>query len=641
MKNIIISILLFLISTNLFSVTEYIKRYAIVAGCNYGDDNTEDLVYSVTDAERFSKVLINLGGTEEENIRLLRNPGLDELRSSIKSLKDELKKDNSVGIERTEVIFYYSGHSNRKGLLLYKDNYKFENLKKDLDSLDSEVKIVVLDSCYSGEFTRYKGGVRKPPFIFDTSNETEGKAILTSSTGDEESQESDLYQSSFFSHALITGLRGAADSNNDKKVTLNEAYQYAFDETLKKTEDKGQITQHPAYDIELKGTGNLVITDLESQSAKILLNEDFSGIISLRKDSGVLVAEFNKRAGGIIELCVDSGKYKISVTQGEDKFTDDFALDTNETISSDELKLKKKRPLENLFKGGEEVLGGFYPLGYSYKSTEESNLFGLSILGRDVGSHTALNIGILATINSGKSSWLQGSVVVNLNKGEFKGLQASALNLSNEVKGAQVGIVNNSNEFKGVQIGLVNKTKKGTGIQIGLINISDELSGLPIGIIDIQKNGENYYNIWYEGNDNGGFMYSSFRFGSKYLYKQITIGSGKVKTDGFVNGSIALDTGVRIPLFENQGSILNDIGVEYLSSNGLVYSDHYNLFIPRFSNKIEVKLNDRLGIIGGVTTRVYIEEFNSRMRDSSAYDYINPFGRCFLSHRFLIGLEFR
>lgn len=636
----IISVLMLLISANIFSLTEYIKRYAIVVGCNYGDSTTQDLEYSVTDAENFSKVLTDLGGTEEKNITLLKNPKLGELKNSINELRQGLNEDKIKGIERTEVIFYYSGHSNKKGLLLYEDNYKFESLKNDINSLDSEVKIVVLDSCYSGEFTRYKGGVRKPPFIFDTSNETEGKAILTSSTGNEESQESDLYQSSFFSHALITGLRGVADSNNDKKVTLNEAYQFAFDETLKKTEDKGQITQHPAYDIELKGTGNLVITDLESQSSKIILDEDFSGLVALRRADGALVAEFNKRAGGKIELCVNSGAYKITVSKGEDKFSDDFTLEDNQSINSKDLELKKKRPLLSLFKG-KKAFNGFYSVGYSYNKKENENLFSLSLWGKDVGSNSVLNAGFLFTINSGKSSGVQLSPFVNINKDSFKGVQVAATNISNSINGIQVGGYNQTETFKGVQIGLVNKTKKGSGVQIGLINISDELHGVPLGLIDIQKNGENYYNVWFEGSDSGGYAYTSFRFGSRYIYKQITLGSGKVKTDKFTNGSIGFDLGFRVPLFNNLASLLNDAGIEYLSNRDLKDHEYYNFFVPKFSNKLEVKLNDRLGVIGGVTTRIYIDKFNDVMKDSSAYEYVSVFGDCYLSHRFLIGLEFR
>ena len=62
--------------------------------------------------------------------------------------------------------------------------------------------------------------------------DVEGHAFLTSSSADEAAQESDRIGGSFFTHYLITGLRGGADANADGKVTLGEAYQFAFAETV-------------------------------------------------------------------------------------------------------------------------------------------------------------------------------------------------------------------------------------------------------------------------------------------------------------------------------------------------------------------------------------------------------------------------
>jgi hypothetical protein len=39
-------------------------------------------------------------------------------------------------------------------------------------------------------------------------------------------------------------------------VTLNEAYRFAFDETLARTETTSGGPQHAAYDISLAGTGD-------------------------------------------------------------------------------------------------------------------------------------------------------------------------------------------------------------------------------------------------------------------------------------------------------------------------------------------------------------------------------------------------
>jgi len=63
-----------------------------------------------------------------------------------------------------------------------------------------------------------------------------GYAFMTSSSASEAAQESSRLKRSFFTHNLISGMRGAADMNQDGRITLNEAYQFAFDGTLTQTE---------------------------------------------------------------------------------------------------------------------------------------------------------------------------------------------------------------------------------------------------------------------------------------------------------------------------------------------------------------------------------------------------------------------
>ena len=94
----------------------------------------------------------------------------------------------------------------------------------------------MLDSCFSGNFIRTKGGSREKPFLVDDSSVVQGHAYLSSSSETETSQESDAIQSSYFTQALVTGLRGAADANMDGRVSLNELYYYAFNQTLSQTE---------------------------------------------------------------------------------------------------------------------------------------------------------------------------------------------------------------------------------------------------------------------------------------------------------------------------------------------------------------------------------------------------------------------
>ena len=66
-------------------------------------------------------------------------------------------------------------------------------------------------------------------------SEQTGQVLITASSASEDAQESDAIQGSFFTHFLTSGLRGAADRDNDGKVTLGEAYEFAYAHTVSNT----------------------------------------------------------------------------------------------------------------------------------------------------------------------------------------------------------------------------------------------------------------------------------------------------------------------------------------------------------------------------------------------------------------------
>ena len=86
--------------------------------------------------------------------------------------------------------------------------------------------------------------------------------LLTSSSADEDAQESDALAGSYFSHHLVSGLRGSADRSADRRVTLSEAYEYAYARTVAETAETAAGAQHPTFSYDLKGNGNLVLSEL-------------------------------------------------------------------------------------------------------------------------------------------------------------------------------------------------------------------------------------------------------------------------------------------------------------------------------------------------------------------------------------------
>src|SRR5262249_1656255 len=246
-----------------------LQRYALVVGANSGGSERPRLQYAIADAERFARVLIELGGVAPGNAILLRQPRLRGLTDGLDTPTRRAAESRKAA--RTEVIVYYSGHADEQGLLLGGDRYSYRTLRDQLDQIPADVRIAVLDACSSGAFTRMKSGKPRPAFLVDESSTMRGHAFLTSSSESEAAQESDRIRASYFTHYLISGFRGAADLSGDGKVTLNEAYQFAFNETLGRTVDTRGGAQHPSYDISMSGTGDVVMTDVRQTTATLVL----------------------------------------------------------------------------------------------------------------------------------------------------------------------------------------------------------------------------------------------------------------------------------------------------------------------------------------------------------------------------------
>jgi len=289
---------------------EPLERHALIVGANAGGRDRPLLKYAISDAERFARVLVELGGVTSGNETILRQPKLRELTDALDAMTRRVNDGRRAG-RRTELIVYYSGHADETGLMIGDERYAYRNLRERLDQVPADVRIAVLDACSSGAFTRVKSGRPRPPFLVDESSDMRGHAFLTSSSDTEAAQESDRIRASYFTHYLVSGLRGAADLSGDGKVTLSEAYQFAFNETLGRTLDTKGGAQHPSYDISLSGTGDVVITDVHQTTATLVLGDALEGRFFVRTSSQELVVELYKPRGRTVELAVEAGTYDV------------------------------------------------------------------------------------------------------------------------------------------------------------------------------------------------------------------------------------------------------------------------------------------------------------------------------------------
>ncbi|MBN1838325.1 MAG: caspase family protein [Spirochaetales bacterium] len=310
MKRFGIVAVLLVIGFGAFANQAALRRFAIFVGSNSGGSDRVTLRYAEDDALGMASVLQELGGVVPGDSLLLLGPNSGELGAGFRAMGERIREAQGSA-RRTEFLLYYSGHSDEQGILLGEERFSYRELKSSIDDVGADVNIAILDSCSSGAFTRLKGGTRQPPFLLDESSEMKGHAFLTSSSADEAAQESDRIEGSFFTHYLIAGMRGAADSTRDGQISLNEAYAYAFSETLARTESTAGGPQHPSYNIQLTGTGDLTVTDLRVASSGLWIQEDVGGRLFVRDQQGRLVVELRKDPSVPVLLALPAGEYLL------------------------------------------------------------------------------------------------------------------------------------------------------------------------------------------------------------------------------------------------------------------------------------------------------------------------------------------
>jgi hypothetical protein len=270
-------------------------RYALLIGNNQGLADDLPLRFAQADADRLSRALVQLGGFPEENTTVLRERTAPVVRSALLTVNERIRQTVSGGRNRAVLFVFYSGHADARDLHLSGTTLPVEELRKIVVGSAATVRVLVLDACRSGAVTRTKGGRPGPAFAIKLEDrlDNEGVAIITSSASTEDSQESDSLQGSFFTHYLLSGLRGAADANADRRVSLAEAYAYAYGNTLRATSRTLAGPQHPTYEYGIHGKGDLILTSLARVAGHGVLRFGAGGhfLVFQGDASGPVVAE--------------------------------------------------------------------------------------------------------------------------------------------------------------------------------------------------------------------------------------------------------------------------------------------------------------------------------------------------------------
>jgi Caspase domain len=526
-----------------------LRRFALIIGANDGGSDRVRLRYATTDADAVARVVRELGGVAPADLEILLDPASQALDAGFAAMQRKLAAARQARV-RIELLVYYSGHSDEEGLLLGGARYSYARLRDQIRAMPADVHIAILDSCASGAFTRTKGGTRQPSFLVDSANQVRGHAFLSSSSADEAAQESDRIGASFFTHYLISGLRGGADRNRDGRVTLNEAYQFAFEETVSRTATTQHGTQHPAYDMHLAGTGDVVMTDLRATHAALVLAAEIDGRVLIRNAQGRLVVELQKSRGAPMTLGLGPERYHVTLQRGTRHFQAMVDLGRGGEAMLTEAALKAAAPELAVARGATraDTVSGEPPLVWasvslippmSTSAVEVRHYVALNLL---VGAGVALDgveLGGVANVRTrharglqlggvlnwaggdvtgiqsgGVANWAGGDLlglqlggVASVARGSTRGIQVGGVTsvAGRDVRGAQIsgvtnwaggdvtglqvgGVANVASDLRGAQVGGVINVGGGLqGMQLAVLNIGGEVTGLQLGVVNVAR----------------------------------------------------------------------------------------------------------------------------------------------------------
>ena len=198
-------------------------RYSHMPALRYTDDDAYQVYAFLKSPEG--------GALPDNQLRLLIDE--DATRSNILNAMRRVflrADDNDV------VLLYFSGHGLQGSFLPidydgFNNNLKHEEIRNLLKASRAKHKLVIADACHSGSLLSMRNQDKNLSSVLSKyyrafEEARGGTALLMSSKGEEYSLEDGGLRSGIFSHFLVRGLKGEADDDTDKIITIEEIFNY-------------------------------------------------------------------------------------------------------------------------------------------------------------------------------------------------------------------------------------------------------------------------------------------------------------------------------------------------------------------------------------------------------------------------------
>lgn len=218
----------------IWSIIVGVGRYNHMPALKYTDDDAYRLFAFLKSPEG--------GAVPDSQIRVL----IDE-EAKRENILRQMKRILLQADENDVVLFYFSGHG-YDGSFIPFDYDGYNNLLKHTEVIDilsksrAKHKLVFADACHSGSLLQGESLAAKSPnfkplteYYSSFESTKGGLALLLSSKSNEYSLEDQGLRQGVFSHYLLRGMKGEANADQNKIVTITELYNYVNKKVKKYT----------------------------------------------------------------------------------------------------------------------------------------------------------------------------------------------------------------------------------------------------------------------------------------------------------------------------------------------------------------------------------------------------------------------
>jgi len=323
--------------------------YAIIVGNNDGLGMLPQLSFADDDALRFYDLAVSLA--PKENVALLTELDVDTWRriqrgggrpppflpptrarllEVVKLFKQHIAKARAARPDRpVHLYFFFSGHGERGYFFLKRKDgplaeaaFTGTDLERSFADSPATQNWLFIDACKSQSLFLAKGKAEDdelgPDFgsLIERLDKAVARApvgVLTSTLSDRPAGEARDIRGGYFSHVLISGLRGAADADSDGVVRYGELAAFVSFHTRR------VAGQQPWFRPPMGKLNAPVITVQGRRDLVEILPGVAGHLVVLDGKDRRIIMEVHRTAAQHTRLILSPGKYRVVWLQGRDR----------------------------------------------------------------------------------------------------------------------------------------------------------------------------------------------------------------------------------------------------------------------------------------------------------------------------------